>query len=1764
MAVFNTTTPILRIINSFTSASGTYTHYATDWIIAEKSTGKVVWESLDNQVALTSISVPPGKLKENTDYNVYSRFKGVDNTGTVFDYSPYSVLEVSIGSVKVAPPVINASGAPNNLPSDPDITTNNMVVLVGTDTHFATDWYVEALDGSIVFQSPTDSVNKTSIKLPEGTLMPQTSYRIRVRHIGSNSASPFAEEIFTTQAKALSPPDIDIEGEPDAIDNAPRFLTSPFDMVIGTDTHQQTLWELLDDANQIVFSRQENSNIAGNPGLTTIDLNTLGVTLNWDTVYTIRVTYYGVTVQATATKQFRVMREPLQIVTPTITVEGEATNEILTNPLLTTTPFVSNYAADTHLQTDWRIFEADPSGNVPVGASPIHSATVLLPDDLENYRPPLKTLNPNTTYVIEVKVRGTVLVDGQQVNAESAWGSHTITTANITLSTPVVQIDGSSDPTMVIGATTAEIISSAPELTINPPPTDSPANSSPHVETSWRIWATDPAGNKSGQPKWESLNNSQDLLSITVPNGILNIGANYYYVLEVTAHGTVVDSAVAVQRFKPNLKIDAPTYVPVTGSTVTTNTPTINIDPMVVTPPGANITSVTLTIEVRNANGDLYESTIINNASNGVSFTVGSIANGPGAAPDYGEDFTISSYFSGDYNGKSVSSNTGTATYTIPGVSIGDPNLVFNTANSDPNALPRNPLLNVAAFIVTPSQSLATYVDSLFTVEEIDAQGNTVNGGFSYTTVIDLGYNTNNNPKVIDTSTLPGWPSGGLSRGKDYRFSIVHNATKTTDNTSITSNVSSITGTVPTISISQPTVTLYKNISNNSLVPINSNINKYYEVPNTIDLKGSPFSASPAGVTHDRSVWKVGVYDAQGNVTWSTLATVNASAQTTATDMTTLNNVDVTPYIGKEVVFVVEYTSESTTVSSYGGVNEKHALISSISAPTLGPLYTLNSSGTAFVQVTDTNNVPINSLFVGVPSLIEATPSGSDVYSGNNDAMTVSVPDGNTMYVYNTPLMTLGNVSVVPLVDSNGPLEYGTTYSNISVSARGASGRTGPATTVSEFTTVQQPTVGNVGLSINYVDNANALTGQNGNAESSLGGSEVVITITGAVNVGNANLQLINVDQGFNNSIYSRNINLSSGSASVTIYLPIVLSAGATYEFHATVTDASDSSNKAISNTVTGPAVTISALALVAPGDLEPNVPLNPTYTVNGTNAANYPTAPNWTIQDTLDIIPSLGSIIKEYITHTTLNNTTDVSTQGSNQLSYGTTYTYKGAARALMKGSNVSVTAGTPSGTFTFYTVPKTDIWVDMAVTNSDLPDDLYSHASVMVGGYIYIGGGQGDNPATGVNDNSPPIIDSTNTESPNDRSSLNAMFKRITPSSTAASAAVHAKGKFYNTISGGADIRLANSSKQATARLPEYSGNGTTVVDAFLYTVGGVEERLDANNTAVISVSNRMYYTPAGVVSAFSTGTVPAWREKVLPRNCYSGAATGETDKIWLHVGGFVSLAPLDNPSYSNNNVAVDSATALDLRVGANGQTAEQPFILRYDRATGGITSINGSSVVQSNADLTLGRLINIAEHSMTLTASGIIVIVGGMALYENNTSAIFNDRVLLLVPGSGSSFTLYRGPVIPASLRPTQPGGLRSIVSLSSMEYLGGDTVVLSTNGADGYVVYMQSTAFATGGTANNGNIAINWFKGLNRTAPVNSNGGGLGTAGESSYGAYGRMTRDMVVNPNGPIELYFTGGINPAAPTFNNKLAVAKYTPNQIDTNGNLVTTGLTAI
>lgn len=282
------------------------------------------------------------RLDANTVY--YLRVRDTSQSGLISEWSP--VITFTTGdAITVLAPTITALGYDNSTTdfvSGLTLQCSEFTVdQEQTDEHVSTSWWIDTVDShartSHVWESLKDTVNKLSIVVPEGTLSPDTNYRITCQHHGAEygDGALGTKEIRTSSDfGTVNVPTLSVEGAPNDVYETPTLTAGTFSNTRDEDTHELTDWEILPQAGgEAVW---QSLNDATNKTTITVPKGRLVA----GTAYTARVRYKGLRYGWSdwQSVQFNTVAVFASVNTPTLTVEG-APDAVKETPTLTLSAF---------------------------------------------------------------------------------------------------------------------------------------------------------------------------------------------------------------------------------------------------------------------------------------------------------------------------------------------------------------------------------------------------------------------------------------------------------------------------------------------------------------------------------------------------------------------------------------------------------------------------------------------------------------------------------------------------------------------------------------------------------------------------------------------------------------------------------------------------------------------------------------------------------------------------------------------------------------------------------------------------------------------------------------------------------------------------------------------------------------------------------------------------------------------------------------------------------------------------------------------------------------------------------------------------------------------------------------------------------------------------------------------------------------------------------------------------------------------------------
>lgn len=282
------------------------------------------------------------RLEANTVY--YLRVRDTSQSGLISEWSP--VITFTTGdAITILAPTITALGY-NNSTTDfvSGLTLQCSAFTVDqeqTDEHVSTSWWIDVVDSHArsahVWESLKDTVNKLSIVVPEGTLSPNTTYRITCQHHGAEygDGALGTKEIRTSaDFGTVNAPTLSVEGAPNDVYETPTLTAGTFSNTRDEDTHELTDWEILPQAGGAAVWQSLND--ATNKTTIKVPKGRLVA----GTAYTARVRYKGLRYGWSdwQSVQFNTVAVFASVNTPSLTVEG-APDAVAERPTLTLSAF---------------------------------------------------------------------------------------------------------------------------------------------------------------------------------------------------------------------------------------------------------------------------------------------------------------------------------------------------------------------------------------------------------------------------------------------------------------------------------------------------------------------------------------------------------------------------------------------------------------------------------------------------------------------------------------------------------------------------------------------------------------------------------------------------------------------------------------------------------------------------------------------------------------------------------------------------------------------------------------------------------------------------------------------------------------------------------------------------------------------------------------------------------------------------------------------------------------------------------------------------------------------------------------------------------------------------------------------------------------------------------------------------------------------------------------------------------------------------------
>lgn len=502
------------VSSAFSTNDGHDIHSATDWVIetldldTEKPV-EVVYQSLNDPVHKTSITIPRGYLKENTAYSIRIRYLGKSYGWSDWGHSNFTTTG---RFTYIETPSITVSSSPNGVPENPTLSSSPFKVVTNAeevDTHRSTSWRITNLDGVTVWESLFNTTNLTSIEVPKGKLQTSTTYKVYCKYYGNTFESSESSTEFTTAAAFdyVNTPTITItagttNGNTGVLET-PTFTGSAFSYTSNSgvsDTHQATEWKVATAAepNVAIWSQTVN---ASAEGADLINVTMPSGVLETGLAYRVSVRYIGAAFGASEWGQldFSTGTQFSYIESPRLTVRGAPSN-VQEQPSLIGSAFkvFPDGQSDTHVSTDWRVTKV--SDNSVVWESLADS------NRLTNVKLPGAILQTNTPYKFAMRYKGQTL-------GYSSWAEVYASTA--------VEFSPVAAPNIVVEQDELGVYE-APLITASAFINESGVAGDNHSATDWVVLNA-----SNGTEVWSSKSDRGHLRSIQMPNGKLQPNSTY-------------------------------------------------------------------------------------------------------------------------------------------------------------------------------------------------------------------------------------------------------------------------------------------------------------------------------------------------------------------------------------------------------------------------------------------------------------------------------------------------------------------------------------------------------------------------------------------------------------------------------------------------------------------------------------------------------------------------------------------------------------------------------------------------------------------------------------------------------------------------------------------------------------------------------------------------------------------------------------------------------------------------------------------------------------------------------------------------------------------------------------------------------------------------------------------------------------------------------------------------------------------------------------
>jgi hypothetical protein len=217
--------------SSFNVSQGTDTHQSTDWQIYNSDGTTLLWESLNDTVNLESVglnvsAVLAAGIQYGDTVIIKARYNGI-KASSIWGNLNYTFSSVMISAPTITPVLSTDYPASNLLEKDGGFYTGTAFsVINGGSEHASSTWVIkEQSTGNIVYSSVRDTVNLTSIMIPDNVLEYGQIYDIELTYHGRNIGDN--DDILGIIDSGLGQLSRQVEPDPES---ASGFVATPYNV----------------------------------------------------------------------------------------------------------------------------------------------------------------------------------------------------------------------------------------------------------------------------------------------------------------------------------------------------------------------------------------------------------------------------------------------------------------------------------------------------------------------------------------------------------------------------------------------------------------------------------------------------------------------------------------------------------------------------------------------------------------------------------------------------------------------------------------------------------------------------------------------------------------------------------------------------------------------------------------------------------------------------------------------------------------------------------------------------------------------------------------------------------------------------------------------------------------------------------------------------------------------------------------------------------------------------------------------------------------------------------------------------------------------------------------------------------------------------------------------------------------------------------------------------------------------------------------------